>query len=649
MDYYGNRAVGSIIYGRFNTKDSNGNPVAMTDSPAVRVYKDNGTTESSSGVTLTQAFDGRVGLHLVTVDTSADPTFYAAGHDFLIVITAGKAKSVNLAGSGIGYFQLENDYAASGIATLLARLTNTRAGYLDNLPNLDAAVSTRLASSGYTAPLSAAGTRSALGLASANLDTQIDALPTAAEAAAAVRVELATELARIDAAISSRLAGASYAAPLDAAGTRSAVGLSSANLDTQLAALAGYIDTEVAGILAVTAKLDTALELDTGAYRFTAAALAEAPSGGGGGGGATAADVADAVLDELVADHVGAGSLGAVVAGILAAVDTEIAAIKAKTDNLPSDPADASDIASAFSSVSSLLTTIAGYIDTEVAAIKAKTDNLPAAPAASSDVPSAATVAAAVRTELATELARVDVATSTRATPGDVPAAATVASAVRSELTTELGRLDAATSSRATTAAVAAAVTADHGAGSYIRNTEPLDAAGVRAAVGLGAANLDTQIADLPTAAEGSAAVRLELATELARVDAATSSRATPAQVNAEADAALADAGYTSTRAAKLDALPVRLRRNTAFPAFHFLLVSSADHLTGATGKTVTAERLLDDGTFEACANTPTEKAHGFYAIDLEAVDLDGAIVTFRFTAPGCDAREITAILQEAA
>lgn len=50
-------------------------------------------------------------------------------------------------------------------------------------------------------------------------------------------------------------------------------------------------------------------------------------------------------------------------------LDTEIAAIKAKTDNLPSDPADASDIAASFSTVNSTLATIAGYIDTEVAAI----------------------------------------------------------------------------------------------------------------------------------------------------------------------------------------------------------------------------------------------------------------------------------------
>lgn len=45
--------------------------------------------------------------------------------------------------------------------------------------NLDATVSSRLSTAGYTAPLSAAGTRTAVGLASANLDTQLAALPTA--------------------------------------------------------------------------------------------------------------------------------------------------------------------------------------------------------------------------------------------------------------------------------------------------------------------------------------------------------------------------------------------------------------------------------------------------------------------------------------
>lgn len=63
-----------------------------------------------------------------------------------------------------------------------------------------------------------------------------------------------------------------------------------------------------------------------------------------------------------------------------------------KTANLPADPADASDLLA-------LLTAIDDYIDTEVAAIKAKTDLIPASPAAVSDIPTAAAIADAVHDE----------------------------------------------------------------------------------------------------------------------------------------------------------------------------------------------------------------------------------------------------------
>jgi hypothetical protein len=55
-----------------------------------------------------------------------------------------------------------------------------------------------------TATLTAADVRAAIGLATANLDTQLAAIPTAITNAAAVRTNLATELGRIDATISSR-------------------------------------------------------------------------------------------------------------------------------------------------------------------------------------------------------------------------------------------------------------------------------------------------------------------------------------------------------------------------------------------------------------------------------------------------------------
>lgn len=63
-------------------------------------------------------------------------------------------------------------------------------------------------------------------------------------------------------------------------------------------------------------------------------------------------------------------------------VDTVVDAIKAKTDNLPSDPADASDVAA-------LINAVDDFVDTEVAAIKAKTDLIPASPAAVGDIPTA--------------------------------------------------------------------------------------------------------------------------------------------------------------------------------------------------------------------------------------------------------------------
>lgn len=206
-----------------------------------------------------------------------------------------------------------------------------------------------------------------------------------------------------------------------------ATALASAD-DAVLAAVA-TVDSIVDAIKVTTDKVDDTLEDDAGTYRFTTNALEQAPSGGS----ITVQDIVDGVLDEALSTHLTSGSVGAginaassagdpwattlpgaygagsagkiigdnvnatissrasqtsvdTVAGYL---DTEVAAIKAKTDNLPTDPADASDIAASFSTVNGTLATIATYIDTEVAAIKAKTDSLPSDPADASDIAAA--------------------------------------------------------------------------------------------------------------------------------------------------------------------------------------------------------------------------------------------------------------------
>ncbi|TGT76721.1 MULTISPECIES: hypothetical protein [unclassified Mesorhizobium] len=391
----------------FSTHDSNGAPVAPLtgfEADDVKVYKNGNAAQktTTNGLTMTSPFDSITGLHCLVIDTSNDTgdsgfwttggggvytvvlnpdTETVNGQTVLKVIgtfgiclspalrptTAGRTLDVSAGGeAGIDWANIgsqttsvvlsgttvktatdiETDTQdiqsrlpaalvsgrmdtsvgamASGVLTATAIAADAigsaelAASAASEIGTAVWAVATRELTSGANIALAkgtgitgfndldAAGVRGAVGLASANLDTQIDALPTNSElatalagaddatlaaiaalnnlSAAQVKTQADQALAdagvtttvtgRIDAAISTRLAAGSYTAPLDAAGTRSAVGLASANLDTQLGAIAGYIDTEVS-------------------------------------------------------------------------------AIKAKTDNLPSDPADASDIAAAFASLQS--------------------------------------------------------------------------------------------------------------------------------------------------------------------------------------------------------------------------------------------------------------------------------------------------------
>ena len=140
------------------------------------------------------------------------------------------------------------------------------------LANLDAAVSTRLATAGYTAPdnasISAILTDTAeIGVAGAGLtalatqasvNTIDDFLDTEIAAIKAKTDQLTFTVAgQVDA---NALTGGGG---LDAAGVRAAVGLAAANLDTQLGAIDDFLDTEVAAIKVVTDALPDAGALTT--------------------------------------------------------------------------------------------------------------------------------------------------------------------------------------------------------------------------------------------------------------------------------------------------------------------------------------------------------------------------------------------------
>jgi len=106
MQYLGDFVSGATVRGGFNTRKSDGTPITLAGTPALSVYKDGNTTETTTGVTLTVDFDSRTGHHLFAIDTS--DAFFSSGSDFRIVITTGTVDSVSVVGVQVGSFSLLN-------------------------------------------------------------------------------------------------------------------------------------------------------------------------------------------------------------------------------------------------------------------------------------------------------------------------------------------------------------------------------------------------------------------------------------------------------------------------------------------------------------------------------------------------------------
>lgn len=146
---------------------------------------------------------------------------------------------------------------------------------------------------------------------------------------------------------------------LNAAGVRAAVGLANADLDTQLAALptAGENADQV---------WEEAIADHSGTVGSTAEQLA-------------AAGAAGDPWDTTIPGAYGAGKAGKIVGDALSGHTPQTGDAYGIVNSGTHGNA----------ALKTLIDAIDDYIDTEVAAIKAKTDNLPAAPAATGDIPTA--------------------------------------------------------------------------------------------------------------------------------------------------------------------------------------------------------------------------------------------------------------------
>jgi hypothetical protein len=279
-------------------------------------------------------------------------------------------------------------------------------------------------------------------VASSTLTTgDLPSVPSAASVASAVRTEL-TELSNLDASVSSRLAGSAYSAPSTpptagdiasavwAAADKTGYSLTSAErsaiaaavessilnegdgqavLNALVAAIGNSNVDQIALVAAIRADLERTggklINLDATISSRLASADYNAPTSA-----PTAASVANAVWSAATRTTTG-GTVDTLTNAPASVTPADIWDYNARTLTSASGPT-AIEIRQELDSNS-----------TQLSGIKAKTDALPSDPADQSlleaaiagvTAPSASTVAAAVRSELSVELARVDQAVSSR-------------------------------------------------------------------------------------------------------------------------------------------------------------------------------------------------------------------------------------------
>lgn len=103
---------------KFTTRTTTGAPTTLAGTPVVKVYKANATgTETTAGVTLTVDFDGVTGLNNVLIDLSAN-AFYAVGNDYQVIITTGTVGGTSVVGEVVGQFSIENRFQEVDVVKL---------------------------------------------------------------------------------------------------------------------------------------------------------------------------------------------------------------------------------------------------------------------------------------------------------------------------------------------------------------------------------------------------------------------------------------------------------------------------------------------------------------------------------------------------
>lgn len=365
---------GSTLRLPFSSFDKDdGSSITMTNFLVadILVYKDGSTTEraSTSGYTATTDFDAKTGKHLIVIDLSDDTTadFWKAGSEYLVAIDAVTVDLVTV-GGWIARFRI--GYPGAILDTSIATLASQTSFTLTTGPAENDAIKGRVVLIHNKASAVQAG-YAVISAYTGSTKTVTLAAGTTFTAAVGDNISI-MDLAPLQPATLGRTL------VVDAAGLADANAVKVGPSGSGTAQTAGDIPARLPAAL-VSGRMDSS----TGAMAanvLTAAAINAAALNGKGDwnigktGYALSAAGVQAIWDALTSALTTVGSVGKRIADFL----TGDAYVRL---GAPAGASVSADIAA---------------VKTDTAAIKAKTDNLPAAPAAVSDIPTANTVADAL-------------------------------------------------------------------------------------------------------------------------------------------------------------------------------------------------------------------------------------------------------------
>jgi hypothetical protein len=408
MNYVGDFAADETVYLNFASYDSNGASVTLTGlaTSDIEIYKNGGTTQRSSdaGYTVSTDFDTITGIHAISIDTSdnTDAGFFAAGNDYVVIVSSVTIDSQTVSFVA-GSFSIENRFMRGTDSAALAA----------DLATVDTNVDAILVDTGTSLPADIAALND---LSAAQVNAEVDT--AISDAALATAASLATVDANVDAILVdtgttipaqitglNNLSAAQVNAEVDTAIADAALATAAnlatvdTNVDAILVDTGTTIPAQISGLNDISAAAVNA-EVDTALADYDGPTKAELDAGLAALNDPDAASIADAVLDEALAGHVTAGTLGKAVSdieadtnelqsddvpGLIAALnDLSAAQVNAEVDTAIADAslATASALATVDAIVDAILvdtgTTIPGLIaalnDLSAAQVNAEVD-----------------------------------------------------------------------------------------------------------------------------------------------------------------------------------------------------------------------------------------------------------------------------------